>query len=52
MATTKEVFKALCTMLNDLGRVDEAALGADGAQNAEHLVMKRERDEKRAALYK
>lgn len=44
MATTKEVTKALCAMLNDLGRVD------DSEQNSEHL--KKERDEKRAALYK
>ena len=50
MATTKEVTKALCAMLNDLGRVDDSGLSADPGQNSEHL--KKERDEKRAALYK
>lgn len=50
IGTTKEVVKALCAMLNELARVDES--GTDAAQNAEHLVLKRERDEKRAALYK
>jgi len=39
-------------MLNDLGRVDDSALSADAAQNSEHLALKKERDEKRAALYK
>lgn len=46
IATTKEVTKALCAMLNDLGRVDDS----DPGQNSEHL--KKERDEKRAALYR
>lgn len=46
MATTKEVTKALCAMLNDLGKVDDS----DPVQNSEHL--KKERDEKRAALYR
>ena len=50
MATTKEVTRALCAMLNDLGRVDDSGLSADSGQNSEHL--KKERDEKRAALYK
>jgi len=52
VATTKEVYKALCTMLNDLGRVDDSGLGTGSVQNTEYLVLKRERDEKRAALYK
>ena len=52
MGTTKEVYKALCTMLNDLGRVDDSGLGTGSVQNTEYLVLKRERDEKRAALYK
>ena len=52
MSTTKEVVKALCAMLNDFGRVDDSGPVADASQNAEHLVLKRERDEKRAALYK
>ena len=52
IATTKEVTKALCAMLNDLGKVDDSALGADAAQNSEYLALKKERDEKRAALYK
>ena len=52
IATTKEVTKALCAMLNDLGRVDDSALSADAVQNSEHLSLKKERDEKRAALYK
>ena len=52
IATTKEVTKALCAMLNDLGKVDDSALSADVAQNSEYLALKKERDEKRAALYK
>ena len=52
ITTTKEVVKALCSMLNDLGRVDDSGLSADPARNNEHLVLKRERDEKRAALYR
>ena len=48
IATTKEVVKALCAMLNDLGRVDDSGIG----ENSEHIVLKREREEKRAALYR
>ena len=50
IATTKEVTKALCAMLNDLGRVDDSGVNADPGQNSE--LLKKERDEKRAALYK
>lgn len=52
IATSKEVTKALCAMLNELGRLDDSGLGADGAQNSEHVQLKRERDEKRAVLYR
>lgn len=52
MATTKEVIKALCAMLNDLGKVDDSGPSADPGQSSEYLVLKRERDEKRAALYR
>lgn len=52
MATTKEVTKALCAMLTEFGKSDETSFGVDGSQNAENLVLKKERDEKRAALYK
>ena len=48
MATFKEVVKALCAMLNDLGKMDDSGVG----ENSEHLVLKREREEKRAALYR
>lgn len=52
MATTKEVTKALCAMLTEFGKSDETGFGVDGSQNVENLVLKKERDEKRAALYK
>ena len=52
MGTTKEVTKALCAMLSDLARSDESGLGVDATQNVENLVLKKERDEKKAALYK
>ncbi|CAH3150356.1 unnamed protein product [Pocillopora meandrina] len=51
IATTKEVMKALCAMLNDLGKVDDSGLCTDQGQSNEYLVLKRERDEKRAVLY-
>lgn len=51
MGTTKEVTKALCAMLSDLARSDESGLGVDATQNVENLVLKKERDEKKAALY-
>ena len=52
IATTKEVMKALCAMLNDLGKVDDSGLCTDQGQSNEYLVLKRERDEKRAVLYR
>ena len=52
MATTKEVTKALCAMLSDLGKVDDSVIAAEHGQMHIDLGVKRERDEQRAALYK